>query len=333
MGGEHQQVLFVRQPEQFGAQQQAVVELEWRFDDFARVRGNARVALVRGQPGQVDRREVEVHALGHAQGLAIGTEVRAQHVMARDQLAQCGAYRVRIQAAMEVQRDRFVVGQRRIAAKAVGQPDLALRLRGRSNAGQATFGKRVVVDASVGRTRLVQTAVINPDRIHALTFMYFPGCSGLGKNHAGVPSGSRPMRAPGTTGLLASITVRGVALLRGRNSMSCISATDSLKAVAIFAMSSSLWAVVRKHGKLSRMWMPRLRISANSRSCNGWFSWKWVFQTEANCLTDTGAPASAQNALMSATMASVRALRSCCNAPPSRLKCSSTALAATSASG
>ena len=38
------------------------------------------------------------------------------------------------------------------------------------------------------------------------------------------------------------------------------------------AMSCWLCAVVMKHGKLSRMWMPRLRIIANSRSCSGWSS-------------------------------------------------------------
>src|SRR3546814_6215850 len=62
--------------------------------------------------------------------------------------------------------------------------------------------------------------------------------------------------------------------------LSCSSVIESLNAWMIFLKSASPWAVVRKHGKLSRMCTPRLRIIANSRSCSGWSSRKKVFHTD-----------------------------------------------------
>ena len=59
------------------------------------------------------------------------------------------------------------------------------------------------------------------------------------------------MRAPGTGGWLASKAAGAASMWRGMKSASCSSATASLNAVLMTAMSCGVWAVVKKQGKLS----------------------------------------------------------------------------------
>ena len=58
---------------------------------------------------------------------------------------------------------------------------------------------------------------------------------------------------PGRGGFDASNAIFSTFTRRGRNSASCISAMDSLNAFVIATKSASVCAVVKKHGKLSRM--------------------------------------------------------------------------------
>src|SRR3546814_18708469 len=94
----------------------------------------------------------------------------------------------------------------------------------------------------------------------------------------------------------------------------------------VFLKSASPWAVVRKHGKLSRMCTQRLRIIANSGSCSGWSSRKKVFHTDEKCRTSTGAPTSATNELSSSAIEVTHTLRHHCICQPCALKCLSTDL-------
>src|SRR5690606_2628044 len=151
----------------------------------------------------------------------------------------------------QVQRHRLVVRQRAVLAQVRGQPQLALRLGGRHDAGDRTARERVVSDHDgVLHVRL-------PAVVHVPTLWYWPGVWGSGTYHAGRPSGSRPRRAPGSAGSAASITVCGVAVRRGSSSASCSSSTESFQAWVIASKSASVWAVVKKQGKLSRISMPR----------------------------------------------------------------------------
>ena len=97
--------------------------------------------------------------------------------------------------------------------------------------------------------------------------------------------------------------------------------------------SASLCAVVMKQGKLSRMWMPRLRIMANSRSWYGWSSVKTIRQTEAKCLTAMGAPCSWQKALSESASFVVVSVSLRCSSGPASFRYESTAWQAASASG
>ena len=219
MRGEDQVVVLLRKTQQFGAEELTVVEVERGLHGLARVRDDARIALRFVQRGQVDQRKFDRALVTDAQRAAVGAEVGAQDVVARDQAAQRLRKCVAIERATEIQRNRLVVSQRRVLAEAIGEPHFALRFGGRRHSRERAVRERVVIHRRFDSVRLVQR-LVQHGCIHALTFMYFPGCSGLGTNHAGVPSGSRPSRAPGTTGLLASITVFGVAARRGSSSMS-----------------------------------------------------------------------------------------------------------------
>ena len=103
--------------------------------------------------------------------------------------------------------------------------------------------------------------------------------------------------------------------------MSCNSSTDALNASMMCRQSASLCAVVRKHGKLSRICTPRQRIIANSRSCSGCSSRKRRLPQRGEVLDTRWARLTApQNALISSTIAAVRALSASCNAGPCRLQ-------------
>src|SRR5690606_12631453 len=284
----------------------------------------ARLFVERRQVGQ---RQQQRGLIEHAERLAIRPEACAQRFVRADHLLQRLAQPGGIELAVHVQRHRLVVRPRAVLAQVRGQPQFALRLGRRYHPLHRAADERVVGD----RDRVVG-AHIHP-AAHVPTFRYCPGDCGSATYHAGRPSGSRPRRAPGTAGSAGSITVRGVTVRRGSSPASCSSSTESFQAWAIAWKSASVWAVVKKQGKLSRMWMPRLRIIANSSSCCGWSSSKWVRHSEAKLLIRSGAPTSAANASSSAAIAAVRWLSRCCSAAPCCLMCSSEAFAAASVSG
>src|SRR5438105_15394007 len=126
-----------------------------------------------------------------------------------------------MQCAEKPQANRLVIGKRSLAAEMVGKPDFPLGFSRRYKACQCLAGKRIIVDRC-------QLDMAGAFQCHDCILMNFPGLSGFTTNHADLPCGSLPMRAPGTGGLEALSTVAALSLPLGRNPASCNSITDSL---------------------------------------------------------------------------------------------------------
>ena len=150
--------------------------------------------------------------------------------VAVDQRVQRGAARPR-RARRAAQADRLVVGQRGLGAELVGQPDLALRLGGRDDA------RRSRPPANGSKSTAPSAGFSELDGAHASHLHELARARRVGHEPGGLAVRSRPRRASGTAGCAASNDASPRGARRGRKSASCISATDSLKADLMVAMS------------------------------------------------------------------------------------------------
>ena len=86
VGGQHEQVLVVRQPQQFGTEQLVPIQPERRFHRAAQSLGHGGIARSRVHRRKVDERKRDRSRRTHTEAFAIRTEAGAQCIVASDQL-------------------------------------------------------------------------------------------------------------------------------------------------------------------------------------------------------------------------------------------------------
>ena len=142
---QHQRVVAIGKSQQFGAQQGSIRKIE-RLGDVAR-RDRRELGAGIGRLREVEQRDVQgSDGIGYLQPQAVVGERRTQRIVPLRQRADRGPQPFRIERPAQMQRHRFVVGQRCLGAQPVGQPDLALRF-GRRHATHAIAGIRLFARA------------------------------------------------------------------------------------------------------------------------------------------------------------------------------------------
>ena len=143
---EDQQVLVRCQAQQLGAHEWAVFEVERMVHNLVECGLHLALARCLAERGEVAQRARKLELRGDMQLFAILAQRRSQYFMTFDERLQAGLQRGDIERSGQVQRYRFVIGQRCLGLQLGCQPDLALRFGGGNHMGQWRIGKRVVID-------------------------------------------------------------------------------------------------------------------------------------------------------------------------------------------
>ena len=128
-----QQMIDCAQLQDFGSEEWSVLNVEGCLDGALRGRGHGLCLFLSAKGAVIGHSNVQRRIAGDAQLLAVGADGRPQRFMTLDKILQRLAQRVSVQGPRKPERYRFVVGQRSLPTKPVGEPDLALRLRGRND--------------------------------------------------------------------------------------------------------------------------------------------------------------------------------------------------------
>ena len=177
---------------QGGAEKWTVLQIKRCFN-IARQHGcKSGVALWLGQIRQINQRHAgcKTTRWPDEQCLAVPGKKHAQGLVPIAQLDKRAAQGRDIKGSRKAQRPRLVVSTIGLSPPLRCSKDLTLRFGGR---------RRLIEDRPRKRIELNRHDVCS-------IFTYLPGLSGLGTYQAGCPASSRPKRAPGTGGALASST-------------------------------------------------------------------------------------------------------------------------------